>query len=139
MNDCKPNRSSPLLLAVLGLGMTVASTATADKLPKPDAAAAAPTAVDNSAINRRDRMSQTLTPPNQSDAPEDIELVAALRRSVLDTPGLSVDGQNIKIIAHMRLVTLRGPVRDYEERMSIERAVRRVVGDGAIDNQLQPN
>lgn len=96
-----------------------------------------PAAVDNSAINRRDRMSQTLTPLNQSGTPEDIELVAALRRSVMETPGISVDGQNIKIIAHVRLVTLRGPVRDYEERMTIERAIRRVVGEGAIDNQLQ--
>lgn len=92
---------------------------------------------DNSAINERDRSSQTLTPEDQSQSPADIKLAAAVRSAVVDHDGLSMDGHNIKIIASNNQVTLRGPVKDAQERALIEKTVRSASGTATVDNQLE--
>lgn len=93
---------------------------------------------NNSAINERDRSSQTLTPGDQSQSKGDLELAAKIRRAVVDHEGLSTDGQNIKIVTINNAVTLRGPVQDNAERVAIEKTVRAAAGDTAtIDNQLE--
>ena len=113
-------------LLLLGMAMT-ASAAQAGEKMKP---------VDNSAINERDRAGQTLTPDDQSQSSADIKLAAAIRSAVVDHDGLSMDGQNIKIIARNNQVTLRGPVKDANERAMIEKTVRSASGTATVDNQL---
>jgi len=112
---------------LIGLALTASAAQAADKAMRPD----------NSAINERDRSSQTLTPEDQSQSRADIKLAAAVRNAVVDTDGLSSDGQNIKIITKDNQVTLRGPVRDAQERDTIEKMVRSASGTATVDNQLE--
>jgi hyperosmotically inducible protein len=92
---------------------------------------------NNSGINERDRADQTLTPENQSETDADREFAAKIRRAVVGQSGISIDGQNIKIIATTKKVTLRGPVKDSAERAAIEKTVRTAAGEAAVDNQLE--
>lgn len=95
------------------------------------------TPANNSGINERDRSEQRLTPEDQPQAKADVELLAKIRRAVLDQPNLSLDGQNVKIITADNKVTLRGPVKDKAERKTIEKAVRGAAGGLTVDNQLE--
>ena len=92
---------------------------------------------DNTGVNERDRSAQTLTPEDQSQTKSDIELAAAVRRAVVAQSGLSVAGQNIKIITQNGRVTLRGPVKDDAELATIEKTVRQAAGKAHVDNQLE--
>ena len=92
---------------------------------------------DNSGINERDRSDRTLTPENQSESKSDIELAAAVRRAVVAQKGISIAGQNIKIIARDGDVTLRGPVQSPAERATIEKTVRKAAGKATVHNQLE--
>ncbi len=112
---------------LIGLTLSVGAVQAQDK--------ASP--VNNSGINERDRSNQTLTPEDQSQSKNDLELAASIRRAVVAQDGISVDGQNIKIIAGSNKVTLRGPVKDSEERVAIEKTVRTAAGKATVDNQLE--
>ena len=92
---------------------------------------------DNSGVNERDRSGETLTPTDQSQSRSDVEFAARIRRAVIAQPDLSVSGQNIKIIAQNNRITLRGPVKDIEERTTIDKAVRQAAGTAAVDDQLE--
>lgn len=94
-------------------------------------------APDNSGINERDRSSQSRTADDQSQSKGDVELAAKIRRAVVARSDLSVDGQNIKILAMNNQVTLRGPVKDAKERAAIEKLVRTTAGTATVDNQLE--
>ncbi len=92
---------------------------------------------DNSGVNERDRAHQTLTPEDQSQSKTDVELAAKIRRAVVDQAGISVDGQNIKIITMNDSVTLRGPVKDVAERAAIEKTVKAAAGKATVVNHLE--
>lgn len=114
---------------LLLIGATLcAAAAQAEDVMKP---------ANNSGINQRDRSHETLTPQDQSQTKIDVELAAKIRRAVVAQPGISVDGQNIKIIAMNNAVTLRGPVKDISERAAIEKTVRTAAGPASVDNQLE--
>lgn len=95
------------------------------------------TPADNSAINERDRKDATLTPEDQSQSKTDIELAAKVRRAVVSQSGISMDGQNIKIITMNNTVTLRGPVKDAAERTAIDETARSAAGKATIVNELE--
>jgi len=118
-------RIAPFIL--LGMALTASAVQAGEKLVP----------VDNSAINERDRSGRTLTPEDQSQSPADLKLAAAVRSAVVDRQGLSLDGQNVKIITRDNRVTLRGPVKDASERALIEKTVRGVSGTATVDNQLE--
>ena len=50
---------------------------------------------------------------------------------------LSANGKNIKIIARDGKVTLRGPVKDANEKKAIGDKATMVAGPGNVDNQLE--
>lgn len=118
---------NPKKFLLIGLALSAAAVHAQDKM----------TPADNSAINERDRSNQTLTPQDQSQSKTDVELAAKIRRAVVAQSGISVDGQNIKIIAMNNAVILRGPVKDGTERAAIEKTVRTAAGTASIDNQLE--
>lgn len=119
--------SKKMILLTAGMTLGAFSVHAADK----------PTAANNSAVNERDRGSQTLTPEDQSQSKTDVELAAKVRRAVVDHDGVSMDGKNIKILAINNAVTLRGPVKDAAERSAIEKTVRAAAGTATVDNQLE--
>lgn len=134
-------RKTRLLICSLLLPATAALAAVPPAAESPARPSTAmpgtPTRATNSAVNARDRSGSTLTPEDQSQLSSDVERLAALRRAVMDVPGLSSDGQNIKIISTPRRVTLRGPVQSVAEREAIEARVRAIAGSAEVDSQLE--
>ena len=91
---------------------------------------------DNSAVNKRDRDTSTKTPLDQNENSVDIGITANIRKSVVDTK-MSTNAQNVKIITQDGNVTLRGPVKNQEEKNRIEEIARNVAGVKAVDSQLE--
>jgi hyperosmotically inducible protein len=104
--------------------------------PANAASSSAATKPNDTAINSRDRSSQTLTPMNQPNDKADIKLAAAVRRTIVKDKSLSMSAHNVKSIVANGVVTLRGPVANADEKSKIESDVRAVSGVSRVDNQL---
>ena len=91
---------------------------------------------DNTGINTRDKGGDTQTPQKQTTGADDRELVAEIRRAVVDDKSLSTSAHNVKIVANSGVVTLRGPVRSKEEKIKVERHAQQVAGVSSVENQL---
>jgi osmotically-inducible protein OsmY len=94
-------------------------------------------AADNSERNVRDREGTTLTPMDQGDSPADIAITQQIRKSVVARKGLSMDAQNVKIITRDGVVTLRGPVKNAQEKAAIAGVSTKTQGVTRVDNQLE--
>ncbi len=92
---------------------------------------------DNTAQNSRDKSGETLTPEDQSNAPEDIQLSAAIRRSLMKNDSLSTNAKNIKIITIQGAVTLRGTVNSEEEKNQIVATAQGIQGIKQLKNELE--
>ena len=91
---------------------------------------------DNTAINERDRSRETQTSGDQSNSSADLKITQAIRRGLMKDSGLSATAKNIKIITNNGQVTLRGPVKNAQEKAKIAQLARSVAGGGKIDDQL---
>jgi osmotically-inducible protein OsmY len=94
-------------------------------------------AADNTSINERDREPGSLTPGDQGDSEADRTVTQRVRQAVMRQDSLSMTAQNVKIITINGVVTLRGPVKDEQERSTIARLARDVAGVKRVDNQLE--
>ena len=92
---------------------------------------------DNTDRNKQDQTGKTKTPMDQSNAPEDIKLVATIRKMVVDDKSLSATAKNCKIITSGGRVTLRGPVNTAEEKAAIESHAKMSAGKDKVDSQLE--
>lgn len=97
--------------------------------------ASAPSA-DNTGMNVRDKDGTTPTPQTQSNASEDRNLLAAVRRAVVDEESFSTLAHNVKIMVQDGVVMLRGPVESEAEKNKIERLAQEIKGVARVDNQL---
>src|SRR5687768_9418259 len=95
-----------VLLAVLAVGCE-------RKNPEPD----------NTAINERDRADQALTPPDQSQTPDDLKITQQARQALMKDDSLSFSAKNVKIITQDGRVTLRGSVKSAAEKAEINSLV----------------
>lgn len=93
-------------------------------------------AADNTAKNTRDDGSTT-TPLDQGMSAADTAITQAVRKAVMADKNMSVNGQNVKIIAKDAAVTLRGPVASQAERELIGEMAQIVHGVRTVDNQLE--
>ena len=91
---------------------------------------------DNTAINERDRSSDAQTSGDQSNSSEDLKVTQAIRQALMKESELSTTAKNIKIIANNGQVTLRGPVKNAQEKTKIGQLARSAAGGAKIDNQL---
>ena len=96
----------------------------------------AATDADNTARNA-DQSTLAQTPTGQSETKEDIEITAAIRKAVVDDKALSTNAHNVKIMTSGGVVTLRGPVKNEDERKSIEAKAKQVAGVTRVDNLLE--
>jgi hypothetical protein len=95
-------------------------------------------AADNTAENVRDRSGDTLTPLDQGTSASDRAITTRIRREIMARRELSMDAHNIKIITVDGHVTLRGPVKSWEEEQTIiEIAKNAVTQDTKVTNQIQ--
>jgi len=119
----KPN--TILLVAILAFPVLAVAGDEKNKAP------------DNSGKNERDRDNKTLTAGDQSNSPEDIKLVATIRRMVVKDSSLSSTAKNCKIITNAGRVTLRGPVNTPEEKATVQAHAVMSAGKDKVDNQLE--
>jgi hyperosmotically inducible periplasmic protein len=114
-----------LVLACLS-GLSLAAIAADDEKAKPD----------NTATNERDRSGETKTSGDQSNSSADLTITHAIRRALMKDSELSTTAKNIKIITDNGQVTLRGPVKNAQEKAKIGQLVRSAAGGAKIDDQL---
>jgi hyperosmotically inducible periplasmic protein len=91
---------------------------------------------DNTAINERDRSNETKTPGDQSNSPDDLKITQAIRRALMNDGQLSMTAKNIKIITAGGQVTLRGPVRNAQEKTKIGQLARSAAGSNKVVDEL---
>lgn len=95
-----------------------------------------PVAADNSGRNARDDGS-TVTPLDQGMSEKDVAITQAVRKAVVAHKGLSINAQNVKIIAKDGVVTLRGPVESESERSVIISMAEQVQEVHTVINKLE--
>jgi len=93
------------------------------------------TAPDNSARNKADT-NKTNTADNQKENTSDRQITQKIRRSIVSEKSLSTYAHNVKIITQGGQVTLKGPVRDDNEKQTIASKAADVVGAEKVNNQL---
>ena len=91
---------------------------------------------DNTATNERDRSGETQTSGDQSNSPADLKITQAIRLALMKDGELSTTAKNIKVITTNGQVTLRGPVKNAQEKAKIDQLARSAAGGAKIDDQL---
>jgi len=92
---------------------------------------------DNTARNVRDRQNARPTPLDQGSGASDIATTRLIRKEIIDQKGLSLNARNIKVITSNGKVTLRGPVKNEEERRILAEIAGRAAPGAIVDNQLE--
>jgi hyperosmotically inducible protein len=91
---------------------------------------------DNTATNERDRSGESKTSGDQSNSSADLKITQDIRRALMKDSELSTTAKNIKIITDNGQVTLRGPVKNAQEKAKIDQLARSAAGGAKIDDQL---
>jgi osmotically-inducible protein OsmY len=91
---------------------------------------------DNTAINERDRSGETQTSGDQSNSSTDLKITQVIRQALMKDAELSTTAKNVKIITNNGQVTLRGPVKNAQEKAKIDQLARSAAGSAKIDDQL---
>jgi hyperosmotically inducible periplasmic protein len=91
---------------------------------------------DNTAINERDRSRETQTSGDQSNSSADLKITQAIRQALMKDSELSTTAKNIKVITNNGQVTLRGPVKNAQEKAKIDQLAKSAAGGAKIDDQL---
>ena len=94
------------------------------------------TKADNTRMNERDRSGETQTSGDQSNSSADSKITQAIRQALMRDNELSATAKNIKIITNNGQVTLRGPVKNAQEKTKIDQLAKSAAGGAKIDNQL---
>jgi hyperosmotically inducible protein len=93
-------------------------------------------APDNSRSNRQDRDKGTVTADQQGENQADRDLAKKVRKSLLDDKSLSTYAHNVKVIARNGTVTLRGPVRNAEEKAAIAAKASEIAGAENVKDEI---
>jgi osmotically-inducible protein OsmY len=96
-----------------------------------------PYPADNTGVNERDRNDATLTPGDQAQSAADRTITRDVRQAIVGDTELSTVAENVKIITVNGVVTLRGPVRNENEKTLIASKARSVAGVTRVDNELE--
>ena len=92
---------------------------------------------DNTAKNERDRSSETKTSGDQSNSSADLKITQSIRRALVKDRELSTTAKNIKVITTNGQVTLRGAVKNAQEKAKIDQLAKSAAGGAQIDDQLE--
>jgi len=118
------------MAGALALGISVGGGGLAFAQEKP---APAP---DNTKVNKRDRNKAEPTADRAKDNVNDRDIMAKIRRSIMDDKSLSSYAHNVKIVSKQGKVTLKGPVRSEEEKKTVEQKASEVAGAGNVTDEL---
>jgi len=114
------------LLSLVCLSAVSLAAIAADEKTKPD----------NTATNERDRSGETETSGDQSNSSADLKITQAIRQALMKDSELSITAKNIKIITDNGQVTLRGPVKNAQEKGKIDQLAKSAAGGAKIIDQL---
>lgn len=94
---------------------------------------------DNTGRNVRDRDADSVTPMDQSNDKGDVAITRRIRKSIVDDSSMSTNARNVKIVTADGKITLRGPVKDEQERAKIVTAAKRAAKAEKleVDDQLE--
>ena len=87
---------------------------------------------DNSRVNKETGQTADQQAMNKADR----QLTQQIRKAIVDDKSLSTYAHNVKIISQNGSVTLRGPVRDEDEKAAVEAKAKSIAGVSAVDNEL---
>jgi osmotically-inducible protein OsmY len=94
------------------------------------------TAPDNTKANHEDRNSQSPNADKAKNNSSDRQVMAQIRREVVQDKSLSNYAHNVKIVSKNGQVTLRGPVQSDREKETIEQYAKKCAGDQNVRNEL---
>jgi hyperosmotically inducible periplasmic protein len=103
----------------------------------PAAASSERRPADNTAHNERDEDGDKLTPFDQSNDPEDIEITRFIREELVEDEAFGTNAQNIKVITVDGRVTLRGVVESDEEHQRIVAIATEAAGADHVVDELE--
>jgi hyperosmotically inducible periplasmic protein len=92
---------------------------------------------DNTAVNERDRSGETHTSVDQSNSTADLKITQSIRQALMKDSELSTTAKNVKIITNNGQVTLRGPVKNAQEKAKIDQLAKSAASGAKIDDQLE--
>ena len=94
---------------------------------------------DNTATNKRDRSGETKTSGDQSNNSRDLQITQTIRQALVKDGQLSTTAKNIKVITENGQVTLRGPVKNAQEKARVNKLAKSAAGGAHIVDQLDVN
>jgi hyperosmotically inducible periplasmic protein len=118
-----------LLIIACISSLSLAATASDDEQTK----------ADNTATNERDRSGETQTSGDQSNNSADLKITQAIRQALMKDGDLSTTAKNIKVITENGQVTLRGPVKNVQEKARVNQLAKSAAGGAHIVDQLDVN
>jgi hyperosmotically inducible periplasmic protein len=92
---------------------------------------------DNTGKNKRDRDGSTMTAEKQGSSKADLDLVAAIRRSITQDKTLSTNAHNVKVIVNGGFVWLRGPIPNEAEKDRVIAIAKKFAGDENVTSFLE--
>ncbi len=120
-------------------GMAICLLCSPALLGAQDTPAQSHSAPDNTKVNQRDRNASEATADQQKDNRSDREITRDIRQSLVKDKSLSTYAHNVKVITQAGKVTLKGPVRSDDEKLSVEQKAAAVAGTENVTDQLQVN
>ena len=138
MTRPSPSGMSSIVLSI-AVAATAASYSGAAYAADDDAGSPAATDYepDNTGRNVRDRDDRP-TSGDQSESEPDRKLTQKIRQAIVADDSLSTSAHNVKIITIDGVVTLRGPVKNSDERNAIGAMAVKIAGASKVKNQLEP-
>jgi hyperosmotically inducible periplasmic protein len=95
----------------------------------------APVKADNTARNAETPAAQTAGDQKENEA--DLQISQNIRKAIVGDDSLSLDAHNVKVITAGGVVTLRGPVKNQQEKNTIEAKAKQVAGVTRVDSFLE--
>jgi osmotically-inducible protein OsmY len=91
---------------------------------------------DNTKANKPEGSQGAVSADQQKENVADREIARKIRRSILQDKSLSTYAHNVKVIVRDGQVTLKGPVRNEDEKTSIGAKAAGVAGADKVQNDL---
>jgi hyperosmotically inducible protein len=92
---------------------------------------------DNTKMNKGDASKDATTADQQKMNPSDRAISQKIRAEIVKDKSLSTYAHNVKIITQDGKVTLKGPVRNQDEKSRIEEKAAAIAGNDNVTSQLQ--
>jgi hyperosmotically inducible protein len=92
---------------------------------------------DNTKVNQRDQDQSVPTAGQQKNSTSDREIAQQIRRNIVKDKSLSTYAHNVKVVVQNGSVTLKGPVRNEDEKKAIESKAAEITGADKVTNEIE--